>query len=109
MKTISKGRFVVLKGVKTKGGTYYRYIARGSREECMLYIIDFAKDSLKLGWSTDVHLYLHVFPISVSAYFNIIKYNRNQNLLNQAYRATKTKSKSRLRNYIKQLKTKHHD
>lgn len=78
MKTISKGPFSVIKGVKTKEGTYYRYIARGSREECMLYIIDFAKDSFKLGWSADVHLSLSVFPNNVSAYFSIIKYNRNQ-------------------------------
>lgn len=78
MKTISKGRFSVIKGVKTKEGTYYRYIARGSREECMLYIIDFAKDSFKLGWSADVHLSLSVFPNNVSAYFSIIKYNGNQ-------------------------------
>lgn len=78
MKTISKGRFGVIKKVKTRGCTFCSYIARGSREECMLYIIDFAKDSFKLGWSADVQLSLHVFPISVSAYFSIIKYNRNQ-------------------------------
>ena len=78
MKTISKGRFSVIKGVKTKEETFYRYIARGSREECMLYIIDIAKDSFKLGWSTDVHLSLSVFPKNVRAYFSIIKYNRNQ-------------------------------
>lgn len=76
MRTISKGRFGVIKRVKTKEGAYYSYIARGSREECMLYIIDFAKDAFKLGWSTDVQLSLHIFPNSVSAYFNIIKYNR---------------------------------
>ena len=62
MKTISKGSFSVIKGVKTKKSTYHRYIARGSREECMLYIIDFAKDAFKLGWSADVHLSLSVFP-----------------------------------------------
>ena len=78
MKTISKGRFGVIKRVKTKESTYYNYIARGSREECMLYIIDFAKDAFKLGWSADVQLSLHVFPNPVSAYFSIIKYNRNQ-------------------------------
>lgn len=78
MKTISKGRFSVIKGVKTKEGAYYRYIARGSKEECMLYIIDFAKDSFKLCWGADVHLSLSVFPNNVSAYFSIIKYNRNQ-------------------------------
>ena len=78
MKTISKGRFGVIKGVKSKEGTYYSYIARGSREECMLYIINFAKDSFKLGWGTDVQLSLHVFPNPLSAYFSIIKYNRNQ-------------------------------
>lgn len=78
MKTISKGRFGVIKRVKTKEGTYYSYIARGNREECMLYIIDFAKDAFKLGWSADVQLSLHVFPNPVSAYFSIIKYNRNQ-------------------------------
>lgn len=77
MKTISKGRFGVIKEVKTKEGTYYSYIARGSREECMLYIIDFAKDAFKLGWSTDVQLSLHVFPNHVSSYFSIIKYYRN--------------------------------
>lgn len=77
MKTISKGRFGVIKRVKTKEGTYYNYIARGRREECMLYIIDFAKDAFKLGWSADVQLSLHVFPNPVSAYFYIIKYNRN--------------------------------
>lgn len=76
MKTISKGRFGVIKRVKTKEGAYYSYIARGSREECMLYIIDFSKNAFKLGWSADVHLSLHVFPNTVSAYFNIIKYNR---------------------------------
>lgn len=78
MKTISKGRFGVIKRVKQKKGAYYNYIARGSREECMLYIIDFAKDAFKLGWSADVQLSLHVFPNPTSAYFNIIKYNRNQ-------------------------------
>lgn len=64
--------------VKTKKSTHHGYIARGCREECMLYIIDFAKDAFKLGWSTDVHLSLSVFPKNVSAYFSIIKYNRNQ-------------------------------
>lgn len=78
MKTISKGRFGVIKEVKTKEGSYCSYIARGSREECMLYIIDFAKDAFKLGWSADVQLSLHVFPNHVSAYFSIIKYNRNE-------------------------------
>lgn len=78
MKTISKDSFSVIKEVKTKKSTYQRYIARGSREECMLYIIDFAKDAFKLGWSTDVHLSLSVFPNHVSAYFSIIKYNRYQ-------------------------------
>lgn len=78
MKTISKGRFGVIKEVKTKEGSYYSYIARGSREECMLYIIDFAKNAFKLGWSADVQLSLHVFPNHVSAYFSIIKYNRNE-------------------------------
>ena len=78
MKTISKGSFSVIKGVKIKKSTYHRYIARGSREECMLYIIDFAKDAFKLGWSADVHLSLSVFPKNVSAYFSIIKYNQNQ-------------------------------
>ena len=78
MKNISKGRFGVIKQVKSKEGTYYSYIARGSREECMLYIIDFAKNAFKLGWSADVQLSLHVFPNPVSAYFSIIKYNRNQ-------------------------------
>lgn len=78
MKTISKGRFGVIKEVKTKGGTYCSYVARGSREECMLYIIDFAKDSFKLDWSADVQLSLHVFPNTISAYFSIIKCNRNQ-------------------------------
>lgn len=77
MKTISKGRFGVIKRVITKEGTYLSYIARGSREECMLYIIDFAKNAFKLGWSSDVQLSVHVFPNHVSAYFNIIKYNRN--------------------------------
>ena len=76
MKTISKGRFGVIKEVKTKEGTYNSYIARGSREECMLYIIDFAKDSFKLGWSTDVQLSLDVFPNTMSAYLSIIKYNQ---------------------------------
>lgn len=76
MKTISKGRFGVIKQVKTKEGTYNSYIARGSREECMLYIIDFAKDSFKLGWCTDVQLSLDVFPNTMSAYLSIIKYNR---------------------------------
>lgn len=78
MKTISKGRFGVIKRVKTKEGAYYSYIARGSREECMLYIIDFAKNAFKLGWSTDVQLSLNVFPNTVSAYFSIIKYKRKQ-------------------------------
>lgn len=78
MKTISKGRFAVIKGVKTKEESFYRYIARGSREECMLYIIDIAKDLFKLGWGSDVHLSLSVFPNHVSAYFSIIRYNRNQ-------------------------------
>ena len=76
MKTISKGRFGVIKGVKTKEGTYYSYIARGSRKECMLYLIDFAKDAFKLGWSADVQLSLNVFPNHLSAYLSIIKYNR---------------------------------
>ena len=78
MKTISKGSFSVIKGVKTKKNAYHKYIARGSREECMLYIIDFAKNAFKLGWSADVHLSLSVFPNHVSAYFSIIRYNRNQ-------------------------------
>lgn len=76
MKTISKGRFGVIKEVKTKESTYYSYIARGSREECMLYIIDFAKDTFKLGWSADVQLSLNVFPNTMSAYLSIVKYNR---------------------------------
>lgn len=76
MKTISKGRFCVIKAVKTKEGIYYKCIARGSREECMLYIIDFAKNAFKLGWSTDVQLSLHIFPKTISAFFDIIKYNR---------------------------------
>ena len=76
MKTISKGRFGVIKQVKTKEGTYCSYIARGSRKECMLYLIDFAKDAFKLGWSTDVQLSLNVFPNTLSAYLSIIKYNR---------------------------------
>lgn len=78
MKTISKDRFGVIKEVKTKEGSYCSYIARGRRKECMLYIIDFAKDAFKLGWSADVQLSLHVFPNHVSAYFSIIKYNRNE-------------------------------
>lgn len=77
MKTISKGNFYVIKVVKTKKGTYHRCIARGRREECMLYIIDFAKNAFKLGWSTDVQLSLQVFPNHVSSYFSIIKYKRN--------------------------------
>ena len=76
MKTISKGRFGVIKRVKTKEGTYYSYIARGTKKECMLYIIDFAKNAFKLGWSTDVQLSLNVFPNTLSAYLSIIKYNR---------------------------------
>lgn len=78
MKTISKGRFGVIKGVKTKEVTHYSYIARGSKEECMLYIIDFAKNSFKLGWSADVQLSLQIFRNPISAYFSIIKSNRNQ-------------------------------
>ena len=78
MKTISKDCFSVIKRVKTKEDSFYRYIARGSREECMLYIIDLAKDCLKLSWNTDVHLSLSVFPNHISAYFSIIRYNRNQ-------------------------------
>ena len=78
MKTISKGEYGVIKRIKQKEGTYYNYIARGSREECMLYIIDFAKDTFKLGWSADVLLSLNVFPNHTSAYFSIIKYNRNK-------------------------------
>lgn len=76
MKTISKGRFGVLKQVKTKEATYLSFIARGSREECMLYIIDFAKNAFKLGWSSDVQLSLHIFPKTINAFFDIIKYNR---------------------------------
>lgn len=76
MKTISKGSFGVIKEVKTKEGTCCRYIARGSREECMLYIIDFAKNAFKLGWSADVQLSLHVFPNTGNAFFHIIKYER---------------------------------
>lgn len=78
MKTISKGRFGVIKRVETKEESFFRYIARGSREECMLYIIDIAKNAFKLGWSADVQLSLHVFPNLVSAYFSIIRYNRDQ-------------------------------
>lgn len=76
MKTISKGRFGIIKQVKTKEGTFYNYIARGSREECMLYLIDFAKNTFKLYCTTDVQLSLNVFPNTLSAYFSIIKYNR---------------------------------
>lgn len=76
MKTISKGRFGVIKRVKTKEDTCYNYIARGSREECMLYIIDFAKNVFKLCCTTDVQLSLNVFPNTLSAYLSIIKYNR---------------------------------
>lgn len=78
MKTISKGRFGVIKRFKTKEGTYYEYIARGNRKECMLYIISFAEDLLKLSWSGNVHLSLHVNPNPMCAYLNIIRYNRRQ-------------------------------
>lgn len=80
MKTISKGSFGVIKRVKTKEVKYYSYIARGSRKECMLYIIGFAKDAFMLGWSNDVQLSLNVFPNHTSAYFSIIKYNRNKKM-----------------------------
>lgn len=90
MKTISKGRFCVIKRVITKESTYCRYIARGSREECMLYIIDFAKDSFKLGWSSDVQLSLHVFPNTGNAFFYIIKYKRRLKIsLRIAYEISK--------------------
>ena len=78
MKTISKGRLGVIKRVKTKEGTYYEYVARGNRKECMLYIISLAEDLLKLSWSIYEHLTLHVYPKPMCAYFSIIRYNRNQ-------------------------------
>lgn len=78
METLSNGRFGVIKRVIINKSIVYKYIARGTKKECLQYMIDLAHNSFKQGWCSDVQLSLHIFPISESAYFNIIKSHKNQ-------------------------------
>lgn len=78
MKTISKGQFVVIKRTTEKKRTFCENVARGTKKECMQYIIEFANETYELCWSSNVHLSLHVFPNDMRVYFHIVKYNRNQ-------------------------------
>ena len=75
MKIISKGCFGVCKLISTNGRVCKVWVARGTKAECVSYIIDLANDSHKLGWCSDVQLSLHVFPRNNDACFNVIKYD----------------------------------
>lgn len=74
MKTISKGCYGVFKLITTNERLCKVCVARGTKTECVSYIIDLANDSHKLGWCSDVQLSLHVFPRNNDACFNVIKY-----------------------------------
>lgn len=78
MKTISNGRFGVIKRVIEHKNIHYQYIARGTKKECLQYMIDLSHNSFKQGWCSNVQLSLHIFQITQSAYFHIIKYYKNQ-------------------------------
>lgn len=78
METLSKGRFGVIKRVIINKRIQYAYIARGTRQECLQYMIDLAHNSFKQGWCSDVQLSFHIVPCSQSAYFNITKFHKNQ-------------------------------
>ena len=75
MKIISKGCFGVCKLISTNERVCKVWVARGTKTECVSYIIDLANDSHKLGWCSDVQLSLHVFPRNNDACFNVIKYD----------------------------------
>lgn len=74
MKTISKGDFGVYKVYMVNKRACKVWLARGTKTECISYIIELANNSCKLSWCTDVQLSLHVFPRNNYASFYIIKY-----------------------------------
>lgn len=76
MKIISKGCYGVCKLIEIDKGVCKVWIARGTKTECLRYVIELANDSHKLGWCSDVQLSLHVFPLNQDACFNIIKYDK---------------------------------
>lgn len=77
MKTISKSCYGVCKLISANDRVGKVWIARGTKTECMSYIIDLAYDAHKLDWCSDVQLSLHVFPRNNNACFNVIKYDEN--------------------------------
>lgn len=75
MKIISKGCYGVCKLITANERVCKVWVARGTKTECVSYIIDLANDSHKLGWCTNVQLSLSVFPRNNNAYFNVIRYD----------------------------------
>lgn len=110
MKTISKGCYGVCKLITTNERLCKVWVARGTKTECVSYIIDLANDSHKLGWCSDVQLSLHVFPRNNDACFNVIKYDKNDInvILRIEYQIARYTEKNKSKG-SKQLKTKHHD
>ena len=76
MKIISKGCFGVCKIIEINKRVCEVWIARGTKAECVSYLIELANESHKLDWCSDVQLSLHMFPHNNDACFNIIKYDK---------------------------------
>ena len=75
MKTISKGKYGVIKKLTKEGKSMFcDFVARGSRKQCYKFIIKLAKDAQKMAWNKDVQLSLHVFPKSNNAFFHVLTY-----------------------------------
>lgn len=75
MKTISKGCFGVYKVYMVNKRACKVWLARGTKAECISYIIELANNSCKLSWCSDVQLSLQVFPRNNDACFDVIKYD----------------------------------
>lgn len=80
MRTISKGRFAVVKrltqkGISLNGG----FVARGSKKQCCKYIIKLAEEARAKVWEQEVQISLHVFPKTDNAFFSVITYDENYN------------------------------
>lgn len=78
MITKSNGRFGVIKRVIKNKSITYKYIARGSKKECLQYMIALFYNSSYIGWCSDVQLSFSVFPTKGTAYFSINKYIKNE-------------------------------
>lgn len=99
MKIISKGCFGVFKLIEIDKRVCKVCIARGTKTECLSYVIELANDSHKLGWCSDVQLSLHVFPLNKDACFNIIKYDKTglKQILRIEYHIARYKEKIKVK------------